>query len=62
MEKENALLAKRSPIEDLVLMRTKLLKWTSFGPHFTQKASFSTSMKHKKQTKTLPKSILLFMG
>ena len=27
--------AKRSSIEDLVLMRTKLLKWSSFGPHFT---------------------------
>ena len=27
--------AKRSSIEDLVLMRTKLLKWSSFGPPFT---------------------------
>ena len=29
--KEFAVVAKRSPIEDLVLMRTKLLKWSSFG-------------------------------
>ena len=36
-----AVASKRSSIEDLVLMRTKLLKWTSIGPHFTQKASFS---------------------
>ena len=27
--------------EDLVLIRTKLLKWFSFSPHFTQKVSFS---------------------
>ena len=25
-------------------MRTKLLKWSSFGPHFTQKISFSPCM------------------
>ena len=36
--------AKRSSIEDLVLMRTMLLKWSSFSPHFTQKASFSPIM------------------
>ena len=40
-----AVASKRSSIEDLVLMRTKLrtklLKWSSIGPHFTQKASFS---------------------
>ena len=35
-----SVVAKRSSIEDLVLLRTKLLKWPSFGPHFTQKASF----------------------
>ena len=39
-----AVRAKRSSIEDLVLMRTKLLKWSSFSPHFTQKASFSPIM------------------
>ena len=33
--------SKRSSIEDLVLMRTKLPKWSSFSSHFTQKASFS---------------------
>jgi len=33
--------AERSSIEDLVLMRTKLLNWSSFSPHFTQKFSFS---------------------
>ena len=32
---------KKTSIEDLVLMRTKLLKWSSFGPHFTQKSSLS---------------------
>ena len=31
-------------IEDLVLMKTKLLKWSSFSPHFTQKASFSPNI------------------
>ena len=30
--------------KDLVLMRTKLLKWSSFSPHFTPKASFSPIM------------------
>ena len=33
--------AERSSIEDLVLMRTKLLNWSSFSPHLTQKVSFS---------------------
>ena len=33
-----AVRSKRSSIEDLVLMRTKLQKWSSFSPHFTQKA------------------------
>ena len=31
----------RSSIKDLVLLRTKLLRWFSFSPHFTQKVSFS---------------------
>ena len=33
--------AKRCAIEDLVPVRTKLLKWSTFGPHFTQKAVWS---------------------
>ena len=33
------LFSYKSSIEDLVFMRTKLLKWYSFSPHFTQKAS-----------------------
>ena len=36
-----AVRAERSSIEDLVLMRTKLLNWSSFSPHLTQKVSFS---------------------
>ena len=38
----HTVVAKRSSIEDFVLMRTILLKWSSFGPHSTQKASFSS--------------------
>ena len=30
-----------SSIEEFVLMRTKLLKWSSFSPNFTRKVSFS---------------------
>jgi len=39
--KHNSVRAERSSIEDLVLMRTKLLNWSSFSPHLTQKVSFS---------------------
>ena len=38
-------LATRCAIADLVCMRTKLLKWSAFRPHFTQKVSFSQSWK-----------------
>ena len=34
-------LPKKSAIVDLVCMRTKLLKWSAFRPHFTQKVSLS---------------------
>ena len=36
----NPVLAKRSLIKDLVLLRTKLLKWSFFGPFFYTKVLF----------------------
>ena len=38
---DDAVRSKRSSIEDLVLMRTKLPKLSSFSPHFIQKTSSS---------------------
>ena len=35
-----SVLAKRSLIKDLVLLRTKLLKWSFFGPFFYTKVLF----------------------
>ena len=35
-----AVLAQRSLIKDLVLLRNKLVKWSFFGPFFTQKSFF----------------------
>ena len=37
-------LAKRSSIKDLVLLRTKLLKWSFFGPFFYTKVIFYTKV------------------
>ena len=48
----NSVVAKRSSIDDLVLMRTKLLKWSSF---YTKGLIFH--ILSMKQTKTLQKSI-----
>ena len=38
--RSSAVRSKRSSIEDLVFIRTKLLKWSSFCPHFTQSLQF----------------------
>ena len=46
--------SKKSSIVDLVLMRTKLLKWSSFSPHFTQKASFSPDVMYLGTWKRVP--------
>ena len=45
LEASNAVLAKKSLIKDLVLLRTKLLKWSFFGPFFTQKSFFLKILK-----------------
>ena len=41
LEASNAVLAKKSLIKDLVLLRTKLMKWSFFGPFLHKSPFFS---------------------